>query len=425
MRLVERERLLGSSVAQVVERGALPRVDLAVVLGQHDREAAVDEAAERAAGLELGQLAVIADQHELAADRGDRVDELGELPGRDHPGLVDDEHAALRQRGRAVVVDRAEQRGDARARDPRVQLELARGAARDRHPEDREAGGLPRLARGAERERLARPRLADHHAHPVTVEAQALDHRLLLPRQRRPRGHRLSDRRRARDARARAAGRRRLIDQPLLEREQLRGRVDELLARHRQHPPVAAAERLALLAGRAAARPRAARRGSDRPPPPALARRRRAGREPLAQRLHDVTARERRRPPRQARSGREPSNIRSHAAESRSADRTRPTAARGPRVRSRARPRASATPPPARRPSTSSRFACRVASAAASAARGPDVPRSSSAASISARRRLNARSTGFGTPASSAIPFRTRNHSSPSVRVSSARNTAW
>ena len=74
VRLVAGERLLGAAVAELVERGALPRVDLAVVLGQLDREAAVDESAERAAGFELGQLAVIADEHQLAADRRGRVD---------------------------------------------------------------------------------------------------------------------------------------------------------------------------------------------------------------------------------------------------------------------------------------------------------------------------------------------------------------
>ena len=104
VRLVEGDRLLGAAVAEVVERGALPGVDLAVVLGQLDREAAVDEPAERAAGLELGQLAVIADEHQLAADRRGRVDQLRELPGRDHARLVDDEHAPLRQR--AAVASR-------------------------------------------------------------------------------------------------------------------------------------------------------------------------------------------------------------------------------------------------------------------------------------------------------------------------------
>ena len=56
-----------------------------------------------------------------------------------------------------------------------------------------------------------------------------------------------------------------------------------------------------------------------------------------------------------------------------------------------------------------------MASAAASAARAPDVPRSASAASISARRRLNARSTARGTPSISAMPLRTGVHSTPSV----------
>ena len=176
MRLVAGERLLGAAVAELVERGALPGVDLAVVLGQLDREAAVDEPAERAAGFELGQLAVIADEHQLAADRRGRVDELRELPGRDHARFVDDENAPFRQRGVAV----AEQGGDARAADPGAVLELAGGAPGDRDPEHREPGGLPRLAGGAERERLARPGLADHHAHAVAFQAQPLDHPPLL-----------------------------------------------------------------------------------------------------------------------------------------------------------------------------------------------------------------------------------------------------
>ena len=74
--LVAGERLLRAAVAELVERRALPRVDLAVVLGQLDREAAVDEPAERAAGFELGQLPVIADEHQLAADRRGGVEQL-------------------------------------------------------------------------------------------------------------------------------------------------------------------------------------------------------------------------------------------------------------------------------------------------------------------------------------------------------------
>ena len=112
-----------------------------------------------------------------------RVGQSRELPGRDHARFVDDEHAPL---GERPVVDVAEQRGDARALDPGVVLELACGAAGDRDAEHGVAGGLPRLAGGGERERLARPGLADHHAHAVAVQAQPLDHQPLLSRERRP-----------------------------------------------------------------------------------------------------------------------------------------------------------------------------------------------------------------------------------------------
>jgi hypothetical protein len=69
-------------------------------------------------------------------------------------------------------------------------------------------------------------------------------------------------------------------------------------------------------------------------------------------------------------------------------------------------------------------FGLLVASAAASAARAPDVPRSAMAASISARRRLNPTMTRRRTPTISAIPLRNGDHSTPSDRVSSPRNTA-
>jgi hypothetical protein len=73
--VVERDRVLGPAIAEVIESGALPRVDLAMVLAQNRREVPVDESAKGAAGLELGQLVVITDEHELALHRGDRVDE--------------------------------------------------------------------------------------------------------------------------------------------------------------------------------------------------------------------------------------------------------------------------------------------------------------------------------------------------------------
>src|SRR4051794_23461601 len=100
----------------MLERRALPRMDLATVLGQSDSQAALHEPTERTACLELGQLAMVTDEDELAAHRGCRVDELGKPTRRDHSGLVDHEHATLRQLGRAPRMDRAEQRGNACAR---------------------------------------------------------------------------------------------------------------------------------------------------------------------------------------------------------------------------------------------------------------------------------------------------------------------
>jgi len=114
VRLIADDRPLCVALTQLVKRGALPAADLAVVLGQLDRQAAIDESAERAAGFELGQLAMVTDEHELAATRRGGLDQLRELPRRDHARLIHDEHAAFRQR---PMFEAAEQRGDARAAD--------------------------------------------------------------------------------------------------------------------------------------------------------------------------------------------------------------------------------------------------------------------------------------------------------------------
>jgi hypothetical protein len=178
--LVAGKRLFGVTFAELVERCAFPAADLAVVLGQLDREPAVHKSAERAAGFELGQLAVIANEHQFAADRRGGVDQLRELPGRDHARFVGDEDAPVRQRAGSAIVEVSEECGDARAADPGVVLELTRGPPGDRDPEHRVAGRLPCLAGCGERERLAGPGLADHDAHAVASLAELLDHPLLL-----------------------------------------------------------------------------------------------------------------------------------------------------------------------------------------------------------------------------------------------------
>ncbi len=150
------------------------------------------------------------------------VDELGDLAGRDHARPRRRRARIAPAGGRAARAQVGEQRERARALDPRAVLQLGRGAARGRDAEHRMAGGLPRLARGAERERLARAGPAGQHRNPVAVAAEPLDHRALLVRQRRPRRRALRARPCAPSAtpgvaRARAASARSISS--LLERE--------------------------------------------------------------------------------------------------------------------------------------------------------------------------------------------------------------
>ena len=369
-----------SAVAELVERRALPGVDLAVVLGQLDREAAVDEPAERAAGLELGQLAVVADEHQLAADRRDvrRAARASCRVGTMPASSTTSTHRSRQRAERVAQV--AEQRGDARAADAGAVLELARGAPRDGHAEHRMPGGLPRLARGAERERLAGPGLADHHARPrrrrgraARPSAAARPTASAAPRPQPATG------RSPRDAGARCARGGDLVDEPLLEREQLRGRVDAARRVDRQQPPIAPPERLAL-ASRAGSSATACGEARNRSAAASIARA--STRAPAGSRSHSAWTTSRREnvdarcvsPVGEASSAK----IRCHVrVVERAAAWTRPSSRSSS---SWSKPSSAARVPPLRdqlidrerrRPS-----ACRVASAAASAARGPDVPRS-------------------------------------------------
>lgn len=71
------DRAGGGAVAEVVEGGTFPRVVLPAVGVQRDGVEAVDEAAEGAAGADLWQLVVVADEHELRARSGGVTREAG------------------------------------------------------------------------------------------------------------------------------------------------------------------------------------------------------------------------------------------------------------------------------------------------------------------------------------------------------------
>ena len=177
---------VGVSVGDQVEGAAFPRLALAVVLGQLDREPAVDEPAERAAGFELGQLAVIADEHQLAAGRSTCSSScaswrVGTMPASST--------TSTHRRGQRVPRARSPSSAATLVlRMPAPCLELARGASRDRHPEHRVAR-RPATPRGRRRARTSCPvpALPTTTLDAVAVQAQPLDHPPLLGRERRPR----------------------------------------------------------------------------------------------------------------------------------------------------------------------------------------------------------------------------------------------
>jgi hypothetical protein len=90
-------RLLPTAGAQMLDGLALPGVPLAAILGQLDGEPTAGECAERAAGFDRGELAVVAHQDELAVSRLDVVKHRHDLPRAGHAGLVDDEDDPERQ----------------------------------------------------------------------------------------------------------------------------------------------------------------------------------------------------------------------------------------------------------------------------------------------------------------------------------------
>ena len=79
------------AAAQLVQRGPLPRMDLAAVRGQLDDTVAerVERGPERAAGGDLGELVVVADEKHLRADVRRLRHDRGEVARAGHRRLVD------------------------------------------------------------------------------------------------------------------------------------------------------------------------------------------------------------------------------------------------------------------------------------------------------------------------------------------------
>ncbi len=165
------------------QRFAVPFLALAADLLELDRAEAVGERPERAAGLDLGELSVVADQDELRVRALGRLGELREVSGAGHAGLVDDEHRSAAKLDAAVQCP-LEPR-DRRRVDPRLVAELAGRSRGQRTAEDRDAGAAPRLGRSFEREGLPRAGCGAHDGDAVAATGERDDELALLAAQRR------------------------------------------------------------------------------------------------------------------------------------------------------------------------------------------------------------------------------------------------
>jgi len=83
-------------VAELGERFSFPGVVLAAVLGELDRLETHGEGGEGAAGVDLGELVMVADEDDLGAVSVGVVEETGQLAGADHGRFVDHDHPVVR-----------------------------------------------------------------------------------------------------------------------------------------------------------------------------------------------------------------------------------------------------------------------------------------------------------------------------------------
>ena len=166
MRCVGGQGVESLPVAELRERVALPGLDLAPVLLELDHRQQAAKGTEGAAGVDLRQLVMIADEHQLPVRSPDALGQLDELSRPDHRRLVEDDDAVTRQ---GMAPRAFEQCGEAGARDAGLALEPSRRPPRDGGADHRNAARLPRLPGGRERERLAGAGLADDDREGVAI----------------------------------------------------------------------------------------------------------------------------------------------------------------------------------------------------------------------------------------------------------------
>ena len=96
------QRVGDLAVAELDQRLAFPGFALAAVLFQPDRRQPLRQPAQQAAGVDRGQLAVVADQHDLRPRLRRVLQQHRELAGADHAGLIDHQDVVAAER---IVVE--------------------------------------------------------------------------------------------------------------------------------------------------------------------------------------------------------------------------------------------------------------------------------------------------------------------------------
>ena len=172
------------AVAEVVERVDLPPFDLAAIGGELAYLVAegADRVGESAAGLDFGELVVVAHQDHLGTRSSGRGDDMVEIDGAAHPRFVHDDDSV---RGQWVIVAVVVEARNRERRNVRTGLEFAgcTGGWRDsdRCPAGRPVGGRDRR----EGVGLAGPGPADEDLDLVALGAQSRGRVVLVDAERR------------------------------------------------------------------------------------------------------------------------------------------------------------------------------------------------------------------------------------------------
>jgi hypothetical protein len=154
--------------AELAERVAFPLLALAAVVDQLDRRQPGGESGEHTAGVDLGQLTRVADQHDLRTRPGSGVEDRGESTGAGHAGFVDHQDGPVIETDPAGVELDLQHR-ERRRRDGGGGLEFGGSPTGEGGAEHPVAVGLPGIASGIEAEGLAGAGSRGDHLNPGSL----------------------------------------------------------------------------------------------------------------------------------------------------------------------------------------------------------------------------------------------------------------